>query len=128
MKPSFFKKSVLSNGIRVLSETHEHTRCVEVGFWIDRGTRDEPQDMAGVAHLTEHLVFKGTKKLNALEIAKQIEAVGGEINAFTTKEHTCYHASTLSEDFNLCMDVLSQLVAEATLDPEDFEKEKTVVL
>ena len=123
-----FQKTVLDNGIRVLSETHTDTRCVEVGFWIDRGTRDETSEVQGVAHLLEHLVFKGTKKLTTFEIAQKIEAVGGEINAFTAKEHTCYHTSTLAEDFELCMDVLSQLFHESTMVDEEYEKEKTVVL
>lgn len=128
MAKPVFQKTVLQNGVRVLSETHPDTRCVEVGFWIDRGTRDETDSVQGVAHLLEHLVFKGTKKLNTLEIAQKIEAVGGEINAFTTKEHTCYHTSTLAEDFDLSMDVLSQLVSQAILADQEYEKEKIVVL
>lgn len=127
MVQSNFKKTVLKNGIRVLTESHPSTRCVVVGFWLDRGTRDEPKDLMGVSHLIEHMVFKGTKKLTALEIAHKIEAVGGEINAFTSKEHTCFHTTTLKEDLELSIDILSQLFCEADFSKEDFEKEKNVV-
>ncbi|MBY0313975.1 MAG: insulinase family protein [Bdellovibrionales bacterium] len=128
MNKPVFNKTVLDNGIRVLTEAHPATRCVVVGFWLDRGTRDEPHKLMGVSHLIEHLVFKGTQKLNSLEIAKKIEAVGGEINAFTSKEHTCFHTTTLKEDLELSIDILSQLFCEAQFSKEDFEKEKNVVV
>lgn len=128
MTQPIFKKTILKNGIRVLTESHSSTRCVEVGFWLDRGTRDEPKNLMGVSHLIEHLVFKGTQKLSSLEIAKKIEAVGGEINAFTSKEHTCFHTTTLKEDLELSIDILSQLFCEAQFSEDDFEKEKNVVM
>jgi len=123
-----FKKTTLKNGIRVLSEHHSATRCVVVGFWLDRGTRDEDEKLVGVSHLIEHLVFKGTKQLSAFQIAQKIEAVGGELNAFTTKEHTCFHATTLKEDLELSVDILSQLFNDAVFDGVEFEKEKNVVI
>jgi predicted Zn-dependent peptidase len=123
-----FKKTTLENGVRILSESHTGTRCVVVGFWLDRGTRDEDLKMMGVSHLIEHMVFKGTKKLSTFQIAQKIEAVGGEINAFTTKEHTCFHTTTLSEDLEMSMDILSQLFHDAVFDASEFEKEKSVVL
>lgn len=128
MSKAQFKKTVLKNGIRILTESHKSTRCVVVGFWLDRGTRDEAAEYVGVSHLIEHLVFKGTKKFSALQIAQKIEAVGGEINAFTAKEHTCFHATTLKEDLELSIQILSQLFNEAVFDPTEFEKEKNVVL
>ncbi len=128
MSRSKFKKTVLKNGIRVLTESHKSTRCAVVGFWLDRGTRDEDPRIVGVSHLIEHLVFKGTKKLSALQIAQKIEAVGGEINAFTSKEHTCFHATTLKEDLELSVQILSQLFFAAIFDETEFEKEKNVVL
>jgi predicted Zn-dependent peptidase len=128
MSKAQFKKTVLKNGIRILTESHKSTRCVVVGFWLDRGTRDESAEYVGVSHLIEHLVFKGTKKFSALQIAQKIEAVGGEINAFTAKEHTCFHATTLKEDLELSIQILSQLFNEAVFDATDFEKEKNVVL
>jgi predicted Zn-dependent peptidase len=126
-KPQF-KKTVLKNGIRILTESHTSTRCAVVGFWLDRGTRDEDPRLVGVSHLIEHLVFKGTKKLSALQIAQKIEAVGGEINAFTSKENTCFHATTLKEDLELSIKILSQLFCDAVFEAGDFEKEKNVVL
>jgi len=123
-----FNKTVLKNGIRVLTECHPSTRCAVVGFWLDRGTRDEDAKLMGASHLIEHMVFKGTKKLSTFQIAQKIEAVGGEINAFTTKEHTCFHTTTLTEDLELSIDILSQLFHEATFDKIEFEKEKNVVL
>jgi predicted Zn-dependent peptidase len=128
MSKPLFKKTVLKNGIRILTESHKGTRCAVVGFWLDRGTRDEDPQYVGVSHLIEHLVFKGTKKFSALQIAQKIEAVGGELNAFTAKEHTCFHATTLKEDLELSIQILSQLFHFATLDESEFEKEKNVVL
>lgn len=126
-KPEF-QKTTLKNGIRVLTESHDSTHCVVVGFWLDRGTRDENEDIVGVSHLIEHLVFKGTQKYSALEIAKNIEAAGGEINAFTSKEHTCFHTTTLKDDLELSIDILSQLFCHATFEASEFEKEKNVVI
>lgn len=123
-----FKKTVLKNGVRILTESHVGTRCVVVGFWLDRGARDEDAKMMGVSHLIEHMVFKGTKKLSTFQIAQKIEAVGGEINAFTTKEHTCFHTTTLAEDFEMSMDILSQLFHDAIFDTSEYEKEKSVVM
>jgi predicted Zn-dependent peptidase len=128
MSKAKFKKTVLKNGIRILTESHKSTRCAVVGFWLDRGTRDEDPHYVGVSHLIEHLVFKGTKKFSALQIAQKIEAVGGEINAFTAKEHTCFHATTLKEDLELSIKILSQLFHSAVFDKDEFEKEKNVVL
>ncbi len=128
MSKPVFKKTILKNGIRVLTESHKTTRCAVVGFWLDRGTRDEDPQYVGVSHLIEHLVFKGTKKFSALQIAQKIEAVGGEINAFTSKENTCFHATTLKEDLELSVQILAQLFQFAQFDEEEFEKEKNVVL
>ncbi|MCC6137854.1 MAG: insulinase family protein [Bdellovibrionaceae bacterium] len=99
-----------------------------VGFWLETGSRDEPKKLLGVSHLIEHLVFKGTKSFTALDIAHKLEAVGGEINAFTTKEHVCFHTNTLKEDLELCVHVLSELMSSALFDEEAVEKEKKVVL
>lgn len=125
---SQFKKTTLDNGVRVLTESHADTQCVELGFWVDKGTRDEPDQLHGVAHFLEHLVFKGTEKYTSYELAKSVEALGGEINAFTTKEHTCYHTSTLGEDLEKCVDVLSELYCKSLLRTEEYEREKNVVL
>lgn len=122
-----FKKTVLDNGVRVLSEHHADSRCVVTGFWVATGTRYESREQVGISHLLEHMVFKGTEKYNALELALCMESKGGDINAFTAREHTCFHTTSLSEDMDLSVDVLSQVVAFAKFNKNEFIKEKGVV-
>lgn len=122
-----FKKTVLDNGVRVLSEHHADSRCVVTGFWVATGTRYESREQVGISHLLEHMVFKGTEKYNALELALCMESKGGDINAFTAREHTCFHTTSLSEDMDLSVDVLSQVVAFAKFNENEFIKEKGVV-
>lgn len=122
-----FKKTTLPNGIRVLSENHPDSRCVVTGFWIGSGTRNETPQQIGISHLLEHMVFKGTEKYSALELALALESRGGDINAFTAREHTCFHTTSLKEDLSLSVDVLSQLSAFARFDEKEFVKEKRVV-
>lgn len=123
-----YKKTILSNGIRVVTEHHPSSRATSAGIYIDLGSRDEPAHLGGAAHFIEHLVFKGTNKRNAYEIVKEIEAVGGELNAYTTREYTCFHSCTLREHLSLSMDVLSDLVSDALFDPVEFDKERQVIL
>src|SRR6185312_13155351 len=92
-----FKKTDLANGIRIVSELHSESRAVSLGIWVLTGTRDESSSDAGISHFVEHLVFKGTKTKSAYQIAKSLEALGGELNAFTTREYTCYHAMVLKD-------------------------------
>ncbi len=122
-----FRKTVLDNGIRVLTEHHPYSRSVVVGYWVKTGTRFESPDQVGISHLLEHMVFKGTEKYSALELARCLEARGGDINAFTSREHTCFHTLSLKEDLDLSVDVLSQLCAFARFETLDFEKERRVV-
>lgn len=97
-------------------------------MWVAVGSRDEPAAMAGAAHYLEHLLFKGTARRSAAAIAEEIDAVGGELNAFTTKEHTCYHAHVLDCDLDLAVDLVCDVLGDALLDPEDVELERGVVL
>ena len=122
-----FKKSTLDNGIRVLSEHYPHSRCLMMGFWISVGTRFEKKEQMGVSHLLEHMVFRGTEKYNAFELARCLEARGGEINAFTGREYTCFHTSCLKEDMDLSVDVLSQICAFASFSDSGFKREKQVI-
>lgn len=122
-----FKKTVLDNGIRVLSEHHAESRCVVTGFWIETGTRFEAPHQIGISHLLEHMVFKGTEKYSAFELARCLEAVGGDINAFTAREHTCFHTTSLNEHLDLSVEVLAQLTAFAKFNEKEFLKEKKVV-
>jgi predicted Zn-dependent peptidase len=123
-----FQRSELSNGVRVLTENHPFTRAVTVGIFLEAGTRHEPQRKAGLTHFLEHLVFKGTRKRSSFQIAKSLEAVGGDLNAYTTREYTCFHATSLKEHLHLALDVVTDLVTGATLTRGDFEKERDVII
>ncbi|WP_433495301.1 M16 family metallopeptidase [Micromonospora sp. CA-248089] len=122
------RRTVLPSGLRVLTEAIPAMRSVSFGIWVAVGSRDENGTQAGAAHFLEHLLFKGTNKRSALEISAQIEAVGGETNAFTTKEYTCYYARVLDEDLPLAIDVMCDLVADSVLAPADVETERGVIL
>ncbi|SHL27397.1 Predicted Zn-dependent peptidase [Pseudonocardia thermophila] len=125
--PGVFR-SELPGGLRVLTEEVPGVRSVSLGIWLGVGARDEAPDEAGAAHYLEHLLFKGTGKRSAADIAEQFDAVGGDINAFTAKEHTCYYAQVLDTDLPLAIDVLTDVVTDATMDPADVEVERGVVL
>ncbi|MFF0876771.1 M16 family metallopeptidase [Micromonospora aurantiaca (nom. illeg.)] len=122
------RRTVLPSGLRVLTEAIPAMRSVSFGIWVAVGSRDETGSQAGAAHFLEHLLFKGTNKRSALEISSQIEAVGGETNAFTTKEYTCYYARVLDEDLPLAIDVMCDLVADSVLTAADVETERGVIL
>lgn len=123
-----FHKSELDNGIRVLSEQHSDSRAVSIGIWVLTGTRDEAADEGGISHLLEHLVFKGTKTRSAYQIAKSLEALGGDLNAYTTREYTCYHALVLKDHWEKALDVLCDLVSNMQVSAKDYKLEKGVIL
>ena len=120
--------TVLPSGLRIVTESIPSTRSASLGVWVGIGSRDEAPGMSGASHFLEHLLFKGTPKRTALQISAEIEAVGGETNAFTTKEYTCYYARVLDEDLPLAVDVLCDAVADSLLDPADVEVERGVIL
>ncbi|WBB72224.1 pitrilysin family protein [Micromonospora sp. WMMD1128] len=122
------RRTVLPSGLRVLTEAIPAMRSVSFGIWVAVGSRDETGPQAGAAHFLEHLLFKGTKKRTAMEISAEIEAVGGETNAFTTKEYTCYYARVLDEDLPLAIDVMCDAVADSVLAAADVETERGVIL
>jgi predicted Zn-dependent peptidase len=121
-------RTVLPGGIRVVTEAMPLVRSVSLGIWVGVGSRDESVALVGASHYLEHLLFKGTPRRSALEISTEIEAVGGDINAFTTKEYTCYYARVLDEDLALAADVLTDVVSSALLLDEDVESERGVIL
>lgn len=125
---SVFKKSVLSNGVRVVTERHAYSRSVSIGAWVLTGTRDEDPEQVGISHLLEHLVFKGTKTRSAYQIAKSLESLGGDLNAYTTREYTNYHALVLKEDWRAGLEILSDLVCNMKISKKDFALEKKVIL
>jgi predicted Zn-dependent peptidase len=122
------RRTVLPSGLRIVTESIPTTRSASIGVWVNVGSRDETATMSGASHFLEHLLFKGTKRRTALDISAEIEAVGGETNAFTTKEYTCYYARVLDADLPLAVDVLCDAVAESVLDPADVETERGVIL
>lgn len=123
-----FSKTVYDNGLTLLSQNMPNLRSITIGVWVMVGGRFERTANMGICHFIEHCVFKGTKKRNALQIAKALENVGGNMNAFTSKEQTCFYATILSEDLPLAVDVLSDLVQNATFDEREIEREKQVII
>lgn len=125
---SVIRRSVLPGGIRVLSEAMPAQRSATVGAWVAVGSRDETDGHHGSTHFLEHLLFKGTRARSAMDIAAAFDAVGGEANAATGKEHTCYYARVLDADLPMAVDVIADMVTSALLEAEDFETERGVIL
>ena len=122
------KQHLLPNGIRLIYEKMEHVRSVSMGVWVDTGSVRETLETAGASHLIEHMVFRGTERRDAEQIAIEMDAVGGNINAFTSKENTCFYAKVLDEHLDLVSDVLSDITFHSVFDPEELKKEQGVVL
>ncbi len=123
-----FRRSVLPGGLRVVTEAVPGVRSAAVGVWVGIGSRDEALPEHGASHFLEHLLFKGTQRRDAMEISSVMDAVGGELNAFTAKEYTCYYARVLDTDLALAVDVVSDLVTSALVAPADVESERGVIL
>jgi predicted Zn-dependent peptidase len=126
--PGGISRTLLPGGLRVLTESVPAVRSVSLGIWVSVGSRDETAAQAGAAHYLEHLLFKGTRRRSAAEIAEAFDAVGGELNAFTAKEHTCFYAHVLDTDLPMAVDVLADVVTDAVLEPAHVELERNVVL
>src|SRR5262245_33524887 len=105
-----------------------HVRSVSIGVWLTRGSRHEPGDRAGIAHFVEHMLFKGTATRSAEDIAQQVDSIGGQLDAFTSKEYAGYYVKVLDEHLPLAVDILTDLVSNPVFAPEDIEREKKVVL
>jgi len=118
----------LANGMCVVTDRMDSVETVSIGVWVNVGTRHEPAAINGVAHVLEHMAFKGTERRSALDIAAEIEAVGGHVNAYTSREHTAYYAKVLKADVGLAVDILSDILQHATFDATELERERTVIL
>jgi predicted Zn-dependent peptidase len=118
----------LPNGIRVLSEELADLASATVGIWVENGSRYEASAQSGISHFLEHLFFKGTERRTATQIAEEIDAVGGVINAFTSKEYTCYYAKVLPEQLPLALDVLGDIFLHSRFAEEEIERERSVIL
>ena len=122
------RRSILPGGVRVLTEAMPGQRSATIGFWVGVGSRDETEGQHGSTHFLEHLLFKGTKRRTAMEIASAFDEVGGESNAATAKESTCYYARVLDTDLPMAIDVIADMVTSAVIDPAELEQERDVIL
>jgi predicted Zn-dependent peptidase len=121
-------KTVLKNGVRILSEKLEHFRSVSLGIWVNVGSREEKAQENGISHFIEHMIFKGTQSRNSLEIAKQLDAIGGLSNAFTGKETTCFHSRVLDKHFSSLAEILLDIFLNSAFDPVEMDRERQVIL
>lgn len=123
-----FNLYTLKNGLRVVTEKIEHGNSISIGIMIQNGSRNESQELNGISHFIEHMFFKGTDKRNFKEIVTEVENVGGQINAFTSKEATCYYIKALHTHLDLAVDILSDMILNSKFDPEDIKREQSVVV
>ncbi len=122
------RKTVLPNGLTILTEEMQQIRSVSIGIWVKSGSRHEPAETNGISHFVEHMVFKGTKTRTALDIARQMDSIGGNMDAFTGKECICFNAKVLDEHLPIAIDVLSDIVLNPIFEPKDIVREKGVIL
>jgi predicted Zn-dependent peptidase len=122
------QKSVLENGIRVITEKIPAAHSVTIGFWVENGSRHESVADNGISHFLEHMLFKGTETRSAVDIAKEIDSVGGVLNGFTSREYSCYYAKVLARKLHLAIDLISDIVLNSIFDLDEIEKERRVIL
>jgi len=127
-EPRNILREVLPNGLILLSEEMPHIRSISIGIWMKTGSRDESPELNGISHFTEHMVFKGTKTRTARDIARQVDSIGGNMDAFTGKETICFNIKVLDEHVPVALDILSDLVLNPTFDPKDITREKGVIM
>lgn len=123
-----YRKTVLDSGIRVVTERIPYIRSVSMGIWVTVGSRDEVEENNGISHFIEHMIFKGTARRTALQIAKELDAIGGLSNAFTSRENTCFHARVLDTHLDVIVDLLSDIFLNSLFDPVETEKERQIIL
>jgi len=121
-------KTTLNNGIRIVTKNMPYARSVSMGVWVNVGARDESELESGLSHFIEHMIFKGTKKRSAFQIAKEFDAIGGNTNAFTTMENTCYYARVIDNHTETMVDILSDIFVNSVFDPDEIDKERPVIL
>jgi predicted Zn-dependent peptidase len=121
-------KTILANGIKVITRKMPHLRSVSMGVWVNVGARDESPGESGLSHFIEHMIFKGTKKRTAFQIAKEFDAIGGHTNAFTSIESTCYHAKVMDAHLDTMVDILSDVFLNSVFDDKEVENERAVIL
>jgi predicted Zn-dependent peptidase len=120
-------KTTLDNGVRIVSMTMPHVRSVSMGVWVHVGARDEDEKESGLSHFIEHMIFKGTHRRSAFQIAKEFDAIGGQTNAFTSMEHTCYHARVLDTQLETMVDILCDIFLNSVFDEKEVARERPVI-
>jgi predicted Zn-dependent peptidase len=120
-------KTILENGIRIITRKMPHTHSVSMGVWVTIGARDESPEECGISHFIEHMIFKGTRRRSAFQIAKEFDSIGGHTNAFTSMEYTCFHAKVLYQHLKIMVDILADIFLESVFDVEEVEKERAVI-
>lgn len=128
MRSLNYEITTLENGIRVITETVNHVQFMSMGIWVGVGSRFEAKEQWGITHFIEHMLFKGTERRTAEQISSEVDAVGGQLNAFTSKENTCYYIKSLTEDFPLAIDVLSDMFLNSKFDNAEIAKEREVII
>jgi predicted Zn-dependent peptidase len=121
-------KTTLANGVRIVTRTMPYSRSVSMGVWVNVGARDESVQECGLSHFIEHMIFKGTRRRTAYEIAKEFDAIGGQTNAFTTMENTCYYARVIDSQTETLVDILTDIFVNSVFDPAEIDKERPVIL
>ncbi|HLJ90538.1 MAG TPA: pitrilysin family protein [Candidatus Angelobacter sp.] len=127
-EPRNIRREILPNGLILLTEEMSHIRSISIGIWMKSGSRDESPDLNGISHFTEHMVFKGTTSRSAQQIARQVDSIGGNMDAFTGKETICFNIKVLDEHMPVAIDIVSDLVLNPVFDPKDIAREKGVIL
>lgn len=121
-------KTILNNGIRIITKNMPHVHSISMGVWVNAGARDESSTESGLSHFIEHMIFKGTAKRTAFQIAKEFDAIGGQTNAFTSAENTCYHAKVMDTYLETMVDILSDIFLNSVFDEKEVESERAVIL
>ena len=123
-----FFQTTLPNGIRVITDRVDTVETVTLGVWVNVGSRNEEEKVSGVSHFLEHMAFKGTARRTALDIAVEIENVGGQLNAYTSRDTTVYYATVLKENVDLAVDIIADILIHSKLDEEELNRERAVIL
>ncbi len=121
------RKTILANGVKIVSKKMPYARSVSMGVWVSVGARDESESESGLSHFIEHMIFKGTARRSAFQIAKEFDAIGGQTNAFTSMEHTCYHARVIDSQVETMVEILSDIFLNSLFDPAEVERERPII-
>ena len=123
-----YEINTLENGIKIVSENISFVRSISFGIWVKVGSQNEDLNLNGISHFIEHMIFKGTDKRSAKDIAEQIDEIGGQINAFTTKQMTCFYFKILDENFDKALEIMADMFLNSSFSDEEIEREKQVVI